>query len=244
MTIEVPRLRMFAGPNGSGKSTLKTIIRPELLGVYINPDEIEKTLKTSGTIDLNTYQIKGNKEEFIKLLSGSDLFNNNIKNIKQLSVDNNLICIDRDKSNSYIASVIADFIRKKLLNDLTSFTFETVMSFPDKIDLLALAKSKGYRTYLYYVATEDPSINISRVHYRVSTGGHPVSEDKIISRYHRSLSLLINAIKVSNRAYIFDNSGPKQIWLAEITDGHILEVKTDKIPAWFSRYVWDNLKQT
>jgi len=36
-----PRLRMFAGPNGSGKSTIKSVIRRELLGVYVNPDEIE-----------------------------------------------------------------------------------------------------------------------------------------------------------------------------------------------------------
>jgi predicted ABC-type ATPase len=32
---------MFSGPNGSGKSTLKTVLPPELLGVYLNPDEIE-----------------------------------------------------------------------------------------------------------------------------------------------------------------------------------------------------------
>ena len=32
---------MFAGPNGSGKSTLKSMLRPELIGIYINPDEIE-----------------------------------------------------------------------------------------------------------------------------------------------------------------------------------------------------------
>lgn len=36
------RVRMFAGPNGSGKSTFKSIIQPELIGLYINPDEIEK----------------------------------------------------------------------------------------------------------------------------------------------------------------------------------------------------------
>ena len=41
MRQEILRLRMFAGPNGSGKSTFKSIIRPELLGIYINPDEIE-----------------------------------------------------------------------------------------------------------------------------------------------------------------------------------------------------------
>jgi len=37
MNTETPRLRMFAGPNGSGKSTFKTMIRRELLGVYLNP---------------------------------------------------------------------------------------------------------------------------------------------------------------------------------------------------------------
>lgn len=40
MSLEKPRLRIFAGPNGSGKSTIKDVIRKELLGIYINPDEI------------------------------------------------------------------------------------------------------------------------------------------------------------------------------------------------------------
>ncbi len=43
MSDSVPRLRMFAGPNGSGKSTINALVRPELLGIYINPDDIEKT---------------------------------------------------------------------------------------------------------------------------------------------------------------------------------------------------------
>lgn len=41
---------MFAGPNGSGKSTLKSVLIPELLGVYLNPDEIEATIKRTGTL--------------------------------------------------------------------------------------------------------------------------------------------------------------------------------------------------
>jgi len=43
--MNTPRVRMFAGPNGSGKSTLNTILNKELLGIYINADEIEKRLK-------------------------------------------------------------------------------------------------------------------------------------------------------------------------------------------------------
>lgn len=83
--------------------------------------------------------------------------------------------------------------------------------------------------------TEDPAINISRVRYRVKMGGHSVPEDKIVSRYKRSLDLLIEAIQFTNRAYIFDNSTHEHIWLAEITDGHLMEVKTDQVPAWFKK---------
>ena len=46
--MSVSRLRMFAGPNGSGKSTIKSVLQPELLGVYINPDEIEAELLEPG----------------------------------------------------------------------------------------------------------------------------------------------------------------------------------------------------
>lgn len=43
--MKTPRLRMFAGPNGSGKSTIKGMVPTELLGVYLNPDEIQKEIE-------------------------------------------------------------------------------------------------------------------------------------------------------------------------------------------------------
>lgn len=129
--------------------------------------------------------------------------------------------------------------KNKLIEDDKSFTFETVMSMPDKIDLLRRAQKKGYRTYLYYVATEDPEINISRVENRVKMGGHSVPKDKIISRYYRSLDLLMDAVQSTNRAYIFDNSSHQHIWLAEITNGKTLEMKTDQMPTWFKKALLD-----
>ena len=70
-------------------------------------------------------------------------------------------------------------------------------------------------------------------------GGHSVPEDKIVSRYHRSIDLLAEAIRFTNRAYVFDNSGNNQerTWLAEITDGRILEIKARQLPAWFDQAV-------
>ena len=150
------------------------------------------------------------------------------------------------EADAYFASVAVDFLRKKLLERKTTFTFETVMSHPGKVELLAEAQRAGYRTYLYYVATDDPEINVSRVRNRVTLGGHPVPEDRIVKRYHRSLALLRDAIRHTNLAYIFDNSTDNadrtHTWLAEITDGRTLEFKADRIPAWFKRAVLDKNK--
>ena len=69
---------MFAGPNGSGKSTLNGVINKELLGVYINPDEIEKEIKKFDFLDMTAYHVKTNKEEvltfFEKMSISSRLF--------------------------------------------------------------------------------------------------------------------------------------------------------------------------
>jgi predicted ABC-type ATPase len=148
-------------------------------------------------------------------------------------------------ANSYFASVLVDFIRGKLLQARRTFTFETVMSHPGKVALLQKAQQAGYRTYLYYVATDDPEINLSRVANRVALNGHDVPAEKIIVRYYKSLELLIEAIRHSNRAYIFDNSTNNPMgthtWLAEITNGHTLELKADQVPAWFKHAVLDKI---
>jgi len=235
MRHETPRLRMFAGPNGSGKSTIKSVINPKLLGIYLNPDEIEKEIAESSFLDLNHYGIITTDEEILTFFENSILLKKaDLQDeTTYLSFNDNKLIFSNVSINSYFASVATDFIRQKLLELRISFTFETVMSSHDKIDFLKLAQKLGYRTYLYYVATEDPVINISRVKNRVLMGGHPVPKDKIISRYYRSLSLLPEALMYSNRAYVFDNSSHKHIWLCELTEDKKLLLKVNNIPDWF-----------
>ena len=244
MTVAIPRLRMFAGPNGSGKSTINAVIRPELLGVYINPDEIEKSIRERGDfLDLASYGVHTTAAEILTFFQQSTLLEKAglLDEAAALRFNDDKLSFFAVSVNAYFASVAADFIRQKLLEVRTSFTFETVMSSPDKVAFLQKAQLSGYRTYLYYVATEAPEINISRVRYRVKMGGHPVPEDKIVSRYFRSLDLLREAIRYSNRAYIFDNSGEQQVFVAEITDGHALELKTAVIPNWFKHAVLNKI---
>lgn len=200
---------MFAGPNGSGKSTLKTVLRRELLGVYLNPDELERDMGANGFLHLGEYGVETTEPEakaffrqsaFLQQVGFADV-------AARVSVSEGRLIFAREAVNSYVASVAADFLRRRLLEARASFTLETVMSHPGKVALLEQAQRLGYRTYLYFIATDDPEINVSRVKTRVQRGGHAVPEDKIIKRYHASLGLLMDAIRHTNRAYVFDNSG-------------------------------------
>jgi predicted ABC-type ATPase len=242
-----PRLRMFAGPNGSGKSTIKSyvgkVINEKLFGYYINPDEFESKIKHSGFLDFNDFKLSINQGEVLDFFRKSEWLKNVglAAEVAKLEFRGSRLDFSAVSVNSYLASVASDFIRRKLLLSQQTFTFETVMSSPDKVEFLSTAQSSGYRTYLYYVATEDPAINVSRVEIRVRAGGHGVPPEKITTRYHRSLGYLWDAIQHSSRAYVFDNSTVEAKLIAEITDAESIEIKTESVPAWFKKYVLDKI---
>jgi len=243
MTQAVPRVRMFAGPNGSGKSTINAEIRTDLFGTYVNPDLIESELKKNGRLNVDQFEVELSTGEIYQAVNSSSLFSRLVADgeVFEITVSDGELEISPNAVNSYMASILAGLIRRELLKSRASFSFETVMSSEDKIDFLKQARSAGYRTYLYYVATEDPLINISRVRNRVLAGGHDVPEEKIVSRYHRTLSLLWDAVKCSDRAYIFDNSGKSYFWLAEIIEGRTIEFKSRLVPQWFKTSVLDRI---
>ncbi len=237
---------MFAGPNGSGKSTIKGVVPESLLGVYLNPDEMQKEVEQCGFLTLQNYAVETSTEEILAFFAHSKLLqrSNLTEEASRLSFANGKLSFHAVRMNAYFASVAADFLRRKLLEKRVSFSFETVMSSPDKVALLQQAQKLGYRTYLYYIATDDPSINVARVKARVSLGGHAVPETKIAQRYQRSLDLLMEAVKYANRSYLFDNSrhGGERLWVAEITDGRDLELKCDPMPLWFQKAVWSKIQ--
>ncbi len=238
MSDTTPRMRMFAGPNGSGKSTIINKFlkekNKELLGVYINADDIEKSIRENGVFKFEDYKIVVSKEDICKYFYESELLKKAdlIDSISLLNIDDNIVLFEEETINSYFASVLVYIVRHELLKQGKDFTFETVMSSKDKVDFLHQAQKCGFRTYLYYIATDDPIININRVKLRHSLGGHDVPSEKIKSRYVRSLDFLKDAIMYSSRAYIFDNSSEKAEMIAEVEDKK-LEFKVEEMPYWF-----------
>jgi len=247
--LPTKRLRVFAGPNGSGKSTLaKALKNPKdkriKLGVFVNADEIEKTLTSKGSVSLFKYfRFKATTKELRNyiLKQGMSYKMLSEKNIEQrFKIRKNKVYYS-GKYNSYIAADIAGFIRSQLLEKGNSFSFETVFSHESKLEIIKEAKSLGYRVYFYFLTTDDPEININRVNVRVAKNGHPVPPDRITKRYYRSLDLMYDAVKLSNRAYLFDNSGKHYELVAQIINGKQAEITDyDKvIPNWFIKYLFN-----
>lgn len=71
---------------------------------------------------------------------------------------------------------------------------------PDKIDFIQRAKQAGFFVRLFFVGTDNPSINAKRVALRVMEGGHDVPISKIIARYTRSLANCSVAARIADRA--------------------------------------------
>ncbi|HRW65966.1 MAG TPA: zeta toxin family protein [Candidatus Competibacter sp.] len=97
-------------------------------------------------------------------------------------------------------------IRERCLTEGRSLAFETVLSAPDKMDFIRRAGDAGFFIRLFFVGTDDPSINAKRVAMRVMEGGHDVPIPKIIGRYTKSLAYCSVVTWLADRTYVYDNS--------------------------------------
>lgn len=240
------RLRMFAGPNGSGKTTLVRRLAKEFspsgffqVHRFLNADEIFLTLREGRGIPLSLGgQVVSTDQLRSALLVGGRLPADHLF-LRSVEVKRDEVTAPPSACDPYVAAALTDFLRDQLLAAGRSFGFETVMSHPSKVEVFARARAAGYRTYLYFIATESPVLNVFRVENRAALGGHDVPETKVIERYQRCLGLVADALAHAHRAFLFDNSGAEPVWLAQLTreSGFELKVPVETLPMWFRTWV-------
>ena len=236
-----PRFRMFAGPNGSGKSHLFSFLRSQSYihtEIYVNADEIEQKLSESLRFNFNAYRVRVSEEDFKKHITRSGILKM-IKDklfLEKINIIGGVLKmkIRKGELNSYIASFVASYLSEKLIESRQSFCYETVLSHPSKLKLLEQANKNGYKTYLYFVFTDDWHLNIERVKLRVRQGGHDVDEGKIEQRYFRSLKLFSRAGRIAGTAYLIENSMNFEL-KAEMKNGKTIYTTPD-YPRWLKKY--------
>ena len=117
-------------------------------------------------------------------------------------------------------------IREGCLVQSRSLAFETVMSAPDKLEFIRRAREAGFFVRLFFVGTDDPSINAKRVAMRVMEGGHDVPIPKIIGRYTKSLAYCSVVAWLADRTYVYDNSvdGGRAKLLFRASRGRLIKI--------------------
>jgi predicted ABC-type ATPase len=206
-----PRFRLFAGPNGSGKSSLfkylksKGFIHTE---IYVSADRIEADMRLNAQFNFNAYRVKVSLDNFINHIEKSGLL---LKmetplDINSFVLKGGVLSIPKTEIDSYLASFIATYLADRLFESKQSFCFETVMSHQSKVELLKRANKSGYKSYLYFVFTDNYLLNELRIKLRVEQGEHDVDKEKIRSRFFRSFELLKSALKNASDAFLINNS--------------------------------------
>jgi predicted ABC-type ATPase len=230
---------------------LKANGRPIDFGYYINADDIAVQLRKAG-FRFSEYDLAIKPKEFNEVALASGLINNEFteQNYKtSFSLKGNVIRLKDANADERMAQIIADFLRKKLLQSKKKFSFETVFSHPSKLEIMRQAAATGYKVYLYFVSTESPEINKFRVQARKAKRGHDVPVEKIESRYYRSLELLYDAAQLAYQVFFFDNSveGENSVMFAhfKIQRGMKVWDKITKkqVPIWFRKYYSKKVRQ-
>ena len=235
-----PRLRMLAGPNGSGKSTLAQRLADDYavnLYKFLNADmlfaEIGKSHKTACPFSIDN-------RDLLTFIDGSgfpDQYKRPFREGQIAIDDEDYLVFAPETVNSYTVAMTADFFKEQYLARRLSFSFETVFSHPAKVDILKRAHAEGFRTYMYFIATEDPGINVMRIRQRVKRGGHDVPEEKTVARYYRCLEQVKYALPHLDRAYFFDNSADHTFFFAEYELAKGFRLCSALVPTWFRRFV-------
>ena len=235
-----PRFRVVAGPNGSGKTTLaRRLAADYAVNFYdvVNADDIFAEVRDTGGY---APRIPVDGESMREYASSSSY----AEGVKAPFLDGRIGisagCVrfaSPEAANSYTVALLAGFLQREHVRQGVSFSQETVFSHPSKVDALREARAADFRTYLYFVATESPEINIARVESRAALGGHSVPGDKVASRYPLSVANAAAALPYLSRAFFFDNSGETMRFFAEWSEDSGLAHAAGadgSAPAWFA----------
>jgi predicted ABC-type ATPase len=146
----------------------------------------------------------------------------------------------RDRVNIDFTAFIAERIRCH-----ESFAVETTLRTDAALLQAAQARSAGFRTQMFYIATENIAINLRRIIARAQGGGHSAPEKtlrKIHAASYATFSLAIAGVGASlDQLTVFDNSKPmeylKPVFRLTVSKDGILSLEPRTVPEYLRPYL-------
>lgn len=134
-----------------------------------------------------------------------------------------------------LAFTQAEALRRAFVDAGLSFCTETVFSDPvgAKLGLIEAARSRGFVVFLVFIGLESADLSVGRVMQRVQQGGHDVPDEKLFSRFPRTLANLRAAIPIADEAFVFDNSSADRPYrlVAAYARGRLVR-RHPPLPSW------------
>ena len=142
-------------------------------------------------------------------------------------------------ARSLEAAMLAESQRKALVADRQSFIFETVFSDSEgqKVAFLLELQNAGYLVQLIFIGIQSSNVSQARVIDRVQRGGHDVPDDRITSRFPKTLENLRRAMaQIENILLVDNNQADKPFMPIMILQKGIAVWQTnDPLPLWVKR---------
>jgi predicted ABC-type ATPase len=145
----------------------------------------------------------------------------------------------RDRVNGDFSAFIADRILR-----LESFAVETTLRTDIALLQAAQARRAGFRTTMFYIATENITINLRRIIGRAQGGGHSAPEKtlrKIHAGSYETFCLAIAGVgKSLDQLTVFDNSKPgeylRPAFRLSASNDSILLLESATVPEYLRPY--------
>lgn len=114
------------------------------------------------------------------------------------------------KSGKLMLELIDEYVRKK-----ESFGFETTLAGKRWLKMMRELKDAGYYVFLFFLDIVSAELALSRIKYRVESGGHDIPEETVRRRYVRSrANFWYNYKEIADNWYLFDNSSKNPVVIA------------------------------
>lgn len=116
----------------------------------------------------------------------------------------------------------------KYIKERESFGYEATLAAKTQQTMINELKAAGYNIYIFYLDLASADLAVSRVKYRVESGGHGIPETTIRRRYLRSRDNFWYTYKeLVDGWYLFNNSGKKPELIVKSINKN-LEIKDDR----------------